>query len=712
VKTWAYPNTRRDESVVDEHGVADPYRWLEDPDSEETRAWVEEQNKLTFGFLEECDYRGKIHERLKEVYNYPKYSCPFKRGDRFYFFKNDGLQNQSVLYTQETLDAEPTVFMDPNTLSEDGTASLGTRAFSESGAYYAHGIQRSGSDWQTVYVKQVASGDNLPDKLEWVKFSSIAWTHDDKGFFYARYPPPPKIDSTEGGKAGSEVDTNLHQKVYYHKLGTSQEEDPLIFETPDEPTLIFGVEVTDDGRYLLLTHHKGTAPVNKLYYYDLARFEPAAGGDHGLSVVKLVDNWEAQYEYITNEGTLFWFKTNLKAPKNKLITIDLTRPDESEWKELVAESEDVLDYAICFDHDKLALGYIHHVQTVLYVHALVSGERLLSIPMPAPGTVQEISGKKKESYLFYYFVSFLYPGTIFLYDRTSKHGTEPVPFREIQVPGFDASLFATEQVFYTSRDGTRVPMFVVSKRDTPRDGSAPVYLYGYGGFSISIQPSFSSFRMVLMQNLNVTVAIANIRGGGEYGEDWHTAGTLEKKQNVFDDFIGAAEWLVEYRYTSPARIVIVGGSNGGLLVGACTNQRPDLFGCAVAQVGVLDMLRFHKFTIGHAWTPDYGCADNDADFQYLIKYSPVHNVRPGTTYPAVLLTTGDHDDRVVPLHSYKYISALQHTVGSYEEQVQPLMIRIETKAGHGGGKPTSKAIEEAADTYTFIARTLGLTWTD
>lgn len=614
--------------------------------------------------------------------------------------------------------------MDINQLSLDGTSSLGTRAFSESGAFYAHGIQRSGSDWQTVHVKEVSSGENLPDKLEWVKFSSIAWTHDEKGFFYARYPPPPKGTKEEKGEkeqqqedeeeeaAGSEVDSNLNQKVYYHTLGTRQEDDPMIFHTPEDPTLLFGVEVTDDGKYLLITQYKGTAPVNKLYYYDLsAGFDPSAvDAGSGLPLVKLIDDWEAQYEYIANDETRFWFKTNHKAPRNKIIILDLLHPNESEWQEAVPEEEDVLDFAVCFDQDKLALAYLRHVQSVLTVHRLHDGQRLFELPLPAPGTVQEISGRRHESYLFFTFTSFLYPRIIFHYDRTKS--PEPTVFHETKVPGFDPSGFVTEQVFYASKDGTRVPMFVVSKKGLPRDGSGAVWLYGYGGFNISVQPSFSSFRVVLMQNLGVTLAIPNIRGGGEYGEEWHKAGILEKKQNVFDDFIAAAEWLVEHKYTSPARLAIAGGSNGGLLVGACLNQRPELFGCAVSMVGVLDMLRYHKFTVGHAWVPEYGCADNPSHFAFLRAYSPLHNIRSGVPYPAVLLTTGDHDDRVVPLHSHKFIATLQHVVGSCEQQQQPLIIRVETKAGHGAGKPTAKVIEETADIYSFISYVLGLQWTD
>jgi prolyl oligopeptidase len=707
VTRFVYPDARREDEIR-EHGLPDPYRWLEDPDSDETRAWVNAQNETFQGFIQKSPDREKLKNCLTELYNYPKRGCPFKRGDYYYYYRNDGLQNQYVLYQQESLEAEARVFLDPNLLESDGTAALGVTSFAESGKYFAYGVKRSGSDWQTIHIKNALTGENLTDQIDWVKFSSIAWTHDDRGFFYARYPKPSSVGKEA---AGSEIDVNLNHQVYYHRLGTSQDSDVLIYNTPDEPKWMFGVEVTTDGRYLILTISKSTAPINKLYYVDLTNFDPCREEDvFGFPVVKLIDNWDAQYEYVANDGTIFYLKTNLNAPRSKLISIDIEHPEEEKWKVLIPESEDVMSYLLCFDETRLIACYIHHVKDVLMLYNLADGRFERELPLPCPGTVTEISGRRKDKEIFFAYTSFLYPSSIFRFDY-SQEGCG-ILFHETKVPGFDPSLFTTEQVFYRSKDGTQVPMFIVSRKSIPRDGSAAFYLYGYGGFSISIQPTFSVFRVVFMSHYDIGLAIPNIRGGGEYGEDWHNAGILEKKQNVFDDFCAAAEYLIENKYTSANRLAISGGSNGGLLVGACINQRPELFGCAISQVGVLDMLRFHKFTIGHAWTADYGCADNPEEFKFLIKYSPLHNVQADKIYPATLLTTGDHDDRVVPLHSYKFIATLQHLVGRKPEQTKPLMIRVEVKAGHGAGKPTAKVIEETADIYAFIALNLGLQWHD
>ncbi|KAI0229206.1 Prolyl endopeptidase [Lamellibrachia satsuma] len=705
---FKYPRARRDDDVCDDyHGtkIYDPYRWLEDPDAEETKAFVEEQNKLTVPYLQDCEIRDKLQDRITELWDYPKYSCPKKRGSRYYYYHNTGLQNQSVLYMQDTLDAEPTVFLDPNKLSEDGTTSIRGTAFSEDGAFFAFGLSFSGSDWVTIKFKETATGNDLPDVLERVKFSSMAWTHDNKGFFYNRYPE-------EDGKAdGTETTCNLNQKLYFHQMATPPSKDILCAEWLDNPKWTTGIEVSDCGRYLVVTLHEGCEHVNRLYYVDLSTLTNGITGL--LPFVKVVDNFDAEYEYITNEGSLFTFKTNLKTPHYKLINIDFNKPQMENWTTLVDEdSHNVLEWAACVHSDKLVLSYLDDVKSTLHLHELTTGQRVMTFPLDI-GSVVGYSGKKKDTEIFYQFMSFLTPGIIYRCDLTEEK-LHPKVFREIKVKNFDASNFVTEQVFYESKDNTKIPMFTVHKKDLPLDGSHPVLLYGYGGFNISITPTFSTSRIVFMDNLCGVIAVPNIRGGGEYGEMWHKGGMLAAKQNCFDDFQTAAEFLVQKKYTSPKRIAIMGGSNGGLLVAACVNQRPDLFGCAVAQVGVMDMLRFHKFTIGHAWTTDYGCSEIPDEFNWLIKYSPLHNIQPPAEtkmqYPAVLLLTGDHDDRVVPLHSLKFIAQLQHLVGNCDKQRNPLLTRIDTKSGHGAGKPTAKIIEEYTDIYCFIAKNLDLQW--
>ncbi|XP_066268669.1 prolyl endopeptidase-like [Branchiostoma lanceolatum] len=705
-----YPEARRDDSAIDDyHGtkVPDPYSWLEDPDGEETKAFVEAQNKITVPYLEKCAVRKQFQARLKEMWDYPKYGCPFKRGSRYFYYYNTGLQNQSVLYVQDSLDAEAKVFLDPNKFSEDGTVSLRGSAFSEDGEYFAYGISKSGSDWVTIKFMKVAGAEQLPDTLEYVKFSCMSWTHDHKGMFYNRFPEP------ETKADGTETTANLHQKLYYHVIGTDQSKDVLCGEFPDHPKWMPGAEVSDDGRYVILAIREGCDPVNRLYYCDLQTVDHKVTGV--LPWVKVADNFDAEYEYIANEGTVFTFKTNLNAPRYKLINIDFSKPEMDQWTDLVPESEtDVMEWTACVNEDKLVLCYLHDVKTELYLHELKTGKRVTTFPLDI-GSVVGYSGRKKDSEIFYQFMSFLTPGVIYHCDLT-KDKLEPRVFRQIKVKDFDPSGFQTDQVFFTSKDGTKVPMFIVHKKDIPMDGSHPVLLYGYGGFNISITPSFSVSRIVFMLHLGGILAVPNIRGGGEYGEIWHKAGTKGKKQNVFDDFQCAAEYLIKNKYTSADKITINGGSNGGLLVGACVNQRPDLFGCAVSQVPVMDMLKFHKFTIGHAWTTDFGCSDDKEGFDYLIKYSPLHNIKKPTDsvvqYPAILLLTGDHDDRVVPLHSLKFIAQLQHTMGSDPQQTNPLFIRVDTKSGHGFGKPTAKVIEETSDIYAFIAENVKLEWRD
>lgn len=706
---FSYPNARRDDSVIDDyHGtkVPDPYQWLEDPDSDETKAFVDAQNAISRPFIEACPIRQKLNKRITDIWDYPKYSCPAKHGSHYYFFYNTGLQNQSVMYVQDSLEAEARVFLDPNKLSDDGTTSLRGTAFSENGEFYAYGLSERGSDWVTIKFKKAPSGEDLPETLKHVKFSSMAWTHDHKGIFYNYY------QEQEGKKDGTETTANLNQKLYYHRLGTDQSKDILVAEFPDNPKWMIGVEVSDCGRYLVISISEGCDPVNRLYFTDLEALNYEITGL--LPYVKVVDNFDAEYEYITNEGTVFTFKTNLKSPNYKLINIDFKDYDMEKWSTLVAEHEkDVLEWAGCVHGNRLVLCYIEDVKNRLYVHDLSSGNKLSQLPLEV-GTIVGYSGKKKDSEIFYLFMSFLTPGIVYSCDM-STDSFQPKVFREIKVKDFDFDKFTTKQVFFPSKDGTKIPMFIVHRKDLSMDSSHPVMLYGYGGFNIPLTPSFSVSRLVFLRHLGGVYALANIRGGGEYGETWHKGGMLANKQNCFDDFQTAAQYLVDNKYTSHNRIIINGGSNGGLLVGACVNQKPELFGCAIAQVGVMDMLKFHKFTIGHAWTTDYGCSDKPEQFEWLIKFSPLHNIKVpegDKQYPSMLLLTADHDDRVVPLHSLKYMAQLHHVFNGCDKQTNPLMIRVDTKAGHGAGKPTSKVIEELTDIYSFIHQCVGLHWTD
>ncbi|KAF4099883.1 prolyl endopeptidase [Onychostoma macrolepis] len=705
---FQYPNVYKDEAVVDTyHGckVPDPYSWLEDPDSEKTQAFVNAQNQLTLPFLEQCEIRDIFKDRMTELYDYPKYSCPFKRGNRYFHFYNTGLQNQSVLYMQENLEAEPSVFLDPNTFSEDGTVALRGYAFSEDGEYLAYGTSSSGSDWVEIQFLRVDGAVLLEDRLERVKFTCMSWTHDGKGLFYNSYP------EQEGKSDGTETSTNLHQKLYYHVLGTPQSQDVLCAEFPDQSKWMSGAEVSDDGRYVLLSIREGCDPVNRLWYCDLNAVPQGITGL--LPWVKLIDNFDAEYEYVTNEGTVFTFKTNLDAPQYRLINIDFAQPSVSQWKELIPQHDkDVIVFATCTYSRFLFVCFLHDVKNVLKMFQLSSGEEIRTFPLDV-GSVVGFTGRKKDSEIFYSFTSFLSPAIIYHCDLT-KEPLQPHIFREVTVKGFSTADYQTTQVFYPSKDGTQIPMFIVHKKGIKLDGSHPAFLYGYGGFNISITPSYSVSRLIFVRHLGGVLAVANIRGGGEYGETWHKAGMLANKQNCFTDFQCAAEYLIKEGYTSPKKLTINGGSNGGLLVAACVNQRPDLFGCAVAQVGVMDMFKFHKFTIGHAWTTDFGCSEIKEQFDWLFKYSPLHNIRvpdaDGVQYPAILLLTGDHDDRVVPLHSLKYIATLQSVIGQWPGQSNPLFIYVDTKSGHGAGKPTSKVIQEVADTYAFIARCLNLSW--
>ncbi|MCC3441699.1 MULTISPECIES: prolyl oligopeptidase family serine peptidase [unclassified Microcoleus] len=695
----SYPTTRKAEQTDDYHGVqvSDPYRWLEDPDSEETQAWLEAQNAVTFGYLSQIPAREKIKQRLTKLWDYEKYGIPFKQGDRYFYYKNDGLQNQSVLYTLTSLDGEPKVLIDPNTLSEDGTVALGGIALSEDGQLMAYGLSISGSDWQEWKVRDVETGEDLSDHLKWLKFSGAAWTHDGKGFFYSRYDEPNEKTKLE--------DVNYYQKLFYHKLGTPQSEDVLICDRPDQKEWGFSGGVTEDGKYLIISVWLGTDPQNLIFYKDLTAPES--------SIVELINKFEAEYSFIDNEGSLFWFQTDLNAPLGRVIAIDTNNPPPSSlagadtplnppltkggFTEIIPEAAETLG-GISLLNNQFVASYLKDAYTQIKIFNL-DGSFAREVALPGIGSAGGFGGKRHDTETFYAYTSFTTPNTIYRYNMLTD---ESSIYRQPKVD-FNPEDYETKQIFYPSKDGTQVPMFVTHKKGLQLDGNNPTYLYGYGGFSISLTPSFSLSRLVWLEMGGVYVT-ACLRGGGEYGESWHQAGTKLKKQNVFDDFISAAEWLIENKYTKPAKLAIAGGSNGGLLVGACMTQRPELFGAALPAVGVLDMLRFHKFTIGHAWVPEYGSSDNPAEFPTIHAYSPLHNLKAGTAYPATMITTADHDDRVVPAHSFKFASALQATHAGEK----PVLIRIETKAGHGGGKPTAKVIEELADEWAFLVRELDI----
>ncbi len=678
-----YPVTRATNQVDVLHGVtvADPYRWLEDDNSAETKAWVEAQNKVTFDFLAQIPQRDALKQRLTKLWNYERYGIPYKEGDRYFFSKNDGLQNQSVIYTLPTLDASPAVLIDPNKLSADGTVALAGLSPSQDGKLMAYGLSGAGSDWQEWKVRDIRSGQDLSDHIKWVKFSNASWTKDAKGFYYSRYDEP-----TEAAKL---TRVNYFHKLYYHRLGTSQAEDKLIYHRPDHKDWGFGGEVTDDGRYLIISVSQGTAPQNRVFYQDLAQPDSP--------VVELLNEFDALYEFIDNDGPVFWFRTDWNASRSRVVAIDITKPERANWRELIPQSAETLT-GVNVLNDSFVCTYLKDAHSQVKVYSL-DGQFSHEVALPGIGSVGGFGGKRKDQEAFYSFTSYTMPGTIYRYDLVKR--TSAV-FRAPKVD-FNPADYETKQVFYASKDGTRVPMFITHKRGLKLDGHNPTLLYGYGGFNISVTPGFSVANLVWME-MGGVYAVPNLRGGGEYGEDWHQGGMKLKKQNVFDDFIAAAEWLIANKYTSPKKLAISGGSNGGLLVGACETQRPDLFGACLPAVGVMDMLRFHKFAIGWAWTSDFGSPDNADEFKALQAYSPLHNIRPGTKYPATLITTADHDDRVVPAHSFKFAAALQ----AAQAGPAPTLIRIETKAGHGAGKPTSKIIEEAADKLAFLVKVLGV----
>ena len=686
-KKLKYPDTKKGETVDDYHGtkVADPYRWLEDDvrENKDVAGWVEAQNKVTFGYLENIAERDAIKKRITDLFNYEKIGAPSKHGGRYFFFRNTGLQNQSVYYVQDSLDGEPKLLMDPNTWTKDGTVALAGLEVSDDAKFIAYGTAEAGSDWNTWKVLDVAAGKTLADELKWVKFSGASWSKDGKGFYYSRFPEPEKKD-------GKFLSLNVDMKLYYHKMGTPQSEDKLIYERKDNPKWTVGGGVTEDGKYLLISIGDGTTSRKvRIAYQDLS--------DPDAKIVDLIDNHEGKFNFLGNDGGTFYFQTDYKAPKYQIIAIDTKNPDKKNWKTIIAEAKEPLD-SVDLVGNRFICSYLKDAKTAVKVYE-VDGKFVRDVDLPGIGTASGFNGKRTDSETFYTFSSFATPTRIYRYDVAT--GASKL-VREAQVK-FSPDNYEVKQVFYPSKDGTKVPMFIAHKKGLKLDGTNPVLLYGYGGFNISLTPGFSVSRLQWME-MGGVFALANLRGGGEYGDEWHRAGTKIQKQNVFDDFIGAAEYLVKEKYTSPKKIGIQGGSNGGLLVGACMTQRPDLYGACLPAVGVMDMLRFQKFTAGRFWVDDYGSSDNSAEFNELIKFSPYHVLLKNgpKAYPPTMVTTADTDDRVVPGHSFKFAAALQ----ANHKGPNPVLIRIETKAGHGAGKPTAKVIEETADQWAFLVKSL------
>jgi prolyl oligopeptidase len=674
-----YPVTQKGDVVDDYFGtkVPEPYRWLEDDNSEATAKWVEAENAVTFGYLGKIPFREKIRARLTEIYNYPRYSAPFRIGAYYFFMKNDGLQNQSVIYIQKGLDGEPKVFLDPNALSPDGTTRAFLSGFSNDDRYAAYSRSDAGSDWTEIRVMEVETGKELGDRVQWTKFGGAAWQGD--GFYYSGFEKP-----AEGQELTA---ANENQKIFFHKLGTAQSEDKLIYEDPANPRRYHNVDVTEDERFLLLSTSEGTYG-NELYFKDLKAKKP--------EFVPLVRGFKNNAGLVNDLEDKLVLMTDIEAPNNRVVLVDTQHPAQENWQVLIPEKPEVLVSASIVG-GKVFASYLKDASTHIYQYDL-AGNLEKEIPLPALGTAGGFGGKKEDTLVFYTFTSFTYPPTIYKYDIPT--GTSEL-FRKTEVK-FNPEDYEARQVFYPSKDGTKVPMFIVHKKGLVLDGKRPTLLYGYGGFNISETPSFNVSNVILLENGGV-YALANLRGGGEYGDAWHKAGMLDKKQNVFDDFIAAAEYLIREKYTSSARLAISGGSNGGLLVGACMTQRPELYKVAFPAVGVMDMLRFHKFTVGWGWTVEYGSSDNPEQFKYLYAYSPLHNIKDGVCYPATLVTTADHDDRVVPAHSFKFAATLQ------EKQAcrNPVLIRIETKSGHGASN-VSKAIEQLTDTWSFMFYNMAL----
>ena len=684
--TIKYPETRKGDQVDIYHGtkVADPYRWLEDDNSAETKAWVKSQNEVTDKFLNALPQRDAVKKLLTDLYNFEKFGIPSKEGKRYFWTRNDGLQQQNVLYTATSLIDTPQIAIDPNTLSKDGTVALSGAVPSRDGHYLAYGIAGAGSDWQEWHVRDLSTGKDLPDAIKWVKFSSAEWTPDGKGFFYSRYDAPKDGAALTG--------SNFYQKLYYHRLSDDQSKDVLVYENRTEKEWGFGANVSDDGKFVVINVWKGSGRKNGLLWMALKN---GAFAKAGPKVITL--DFDSEYTTIGSHGHIIWVKTDKDAPRGKIIAIDLTKTDRTHWKTIVAEAKDTLTAASVVG-GKVFAQYLKDAAANVKVYA-TDGKFVRDVTMPGVGTAGGFGGRYSNAETFFSYTSLTTPSEIYRYDVAT--GTATL-FKRPKT-AFNPDEFETRQAFVTSKDGTKFPIFIAHKKGLKLDASNPTILYGYGGFNVSETPSYRITAATWIKLGGVYVS-ASIRGGGEYGAAWHDAGTKLKKQNVFDDFIAAAEWLVANKYTQPAKLAINGGSNGGLLVGAVVNQRPDLFGAAVPQVGVMDMLRFHKFTIGWAWVSDYGSSDTADEFKALYAYSPLHTIQSGQKYPSILVTTADHDDRVVPAHSFKYAATLQ----AAETGEAPKLIRIETSAGHGAGTPTSKVIQERSDILAFIANALGM----
>ncbi|MEJ7820974.1 MAG: prolyl oligopeptidase family serine peptidase [Chitinophagaceae bacterium] len=676
-----YPETKKVTQVDDYFGtkVSDPYRWLEDDKSAETAEWVTEQNKVTQNYLSKIPYRAQVRKRLEEMWNYPKYSSPRKEGEYYYYYKNDGLQNQSILYRQKGLSGTPEVFIDPNKMSKDGTAAVGSPAFSKNKKYAAYMIAQAGSDWQDAYVIDVNTKQQLTDKVQWIKFSGLSWKGND-GFYYSRYPEP-----DEKSKLSKQ---NQFHKIYYHKLGTAQSSDMLVYEDKEHPLRNVSAGITEDERFLIINISEGTSG-KELWIKDLKN------NQQELTLLIQGFNWEANV--IDNDGDRILVRTNADAPNYQVVSIDPKKPSKENWQTIIPTRTKLLQ-GVGKAGGKLFVSYLEDASSRIY-QTNYKGILEKEIKLPGIGSAGGFGGYKEDKEIFFTYSSYNYPPAIFRYNITTGK-TEPFRKNEVKI---DAGNYQTVQSFFTSKDGAKVPMFITYKKGLKLDGNNPTLIYGYGGFNIPLTPGFSISNAFFLEQGGV-YAVVNLRGGNEYGEEWHKAGMLLNKQNVFNDLIAAAEFLIKANYTNPQKLAVQGGSNGGLLVGAVMTQRPDLFKVAIPQVGVLDMLRYHTFTIGWAWATEYGRSDKEEDFKNLIKYSPLHNLKKGTKYPATLITTADHDDRVVPAHSFKFASTLQEM----NDGTNPTLVRIETKAGHGAGKPTGKQIYEAADTWSFIMYNLGM----
>lgn len=706
----SYPDARRNPDCAREYTnvkgekvtVAEPYDWLEDSDSKQTSEWVQTQVKMFNDYVGDCKMETECSEKMTEMLNFERYSTPNKKGNRFFWRYNTGLQNHSVLYTSESLEAEPRILIDPNTLSDDGTTALGSTFLSEDASLMAYTISKGGSDWCEILVMSVGDAKNLGDHLLHCKFTSVAWLHSGEGFFYCRYADP-QVDDL-----GTETKAANNQKIFFHKVGTAQSEDTLLMEAKGlgNEEFMFGVEVSEDGAYLIITVSESCAPKNMLYVAPLANFDISSPKETFAesNIIKTIDEMDAEYEYYGNDGKTFYVVTNKDAPNKRVCSLNI---DSSELVDIISENECPIQQFRILNKDLLCVNYMKDVCSSIKFFNM-DGSKNNDVPMSFKSADLTVSGCREHGDLFVYETSFLTPGTIHYMDLTKDSKSFSV-FKEAKVPGYDSSEYQAKQVFYKSKDGTKIPMFILSKKSVELNGKNPTCLYGYGGFNISITPGFSVSKILWMQLLGGVYAIANIRGGGEYGENWHQQGIKDRKQNVFDDFCNAGEYLIEQKYTSNENLCIEGGSNGGLLVGACCNQRPDLFAVGLAHVGVMDMLRFNKFTIGYAWCSDFGNPDESEEFDALYAYSPLHNIPAlpeGKQYPSFLGLTADHDDRVVPLHTMKFMAQLQHSVGSNTWQTNPLLTLIEVKAGHGAGKSLSKQIAQRAKIMAFVAKCL------